>query len=249
MIARITALATALCTAQTLSAQEGGNLITAEVGIGPNAQPAYFGSDMMVMSPTGSFRLERLQLWGLTVGGEDTKGLGFGGSIRLVDKRDADEYDELEGLETVDASVELGGGLRYYGEGYSMFADLRYGVVGHESWVAEVGGDLIHEVSPKLTLRAGPRLFWGDDDYAQTYYGVSADESAASDFAAYDASGGLLGAGVQLTAMYKLQNDWGVTGTLRYDQLQGDAADSPITQSEDQFGVSVVLTRRVTVRF
>jgi outer membrane scaffolding protein for murein synthesis (MipA/OmpV family) len=108
---------------------------------------------------------------------------------------------------------------------------------------------VIYRPSDQLTLRAGPRIFWGSDDYAQTYFGVSDAESAASGFEAFDAGGGILRQGVKAEANYQFNDDWGLVGTIQYDQLRDDAADSPITQSEDQLTGSIVLTRKVTFGF
>ena len=246
---RMLSVICAICAGQVLAAQDTGNGISARIGIGPKVKPGYFGSDEMVVGPTGSFKLERLQLGGITIGGSEATGFGFGGSVRFVGERNADDFDELAGMDTIDASVELGGGMRYYGQGYSLFADLRYGVIGHESLVGEIGGDLIYQPSDQVTLRAGPRVFWGSDDYAQSYFGVTAEEAVTSSFAAYDASGGILSAGVKAEASYQFNDDWGLTGTLRYDQLRDDAADSPITQTTDQVSASVVITRKVTFGF
>jgi outer membrane scaffolding protein for murein synthesis (MipA/OmpV family) len=139
--------------------------------------------------------------------------------------------------------------LRFRQPSYDLFANLRYGVIGHETLMGEIGGDVIYRPTEQLTLRAGPRLIWGSDDYAQTYFGVSASESAASGFDAFDASGGILRQGVKAEATYQFNDDWGLIGTIRYDQLRDDAADSPITQSEDQLSGSIVLTRKVTFGF
>lgn len=249
MIFRTLGILGAICAGQTLAAQDTGNFISARIGIGPNVQPGYFGSDEMVVGPTGSFKLDRLQLGGLTVGGTEASGFGFRGSVRFIGERNAADFDELAGMDTIDTSVELGGGVRYYGAGYSLFADLRYGVIGHESLVGEIGGDLIYQATDQITLRAGPRLFWGSDDYAQTYFGVTADEAVTSSFNFFNASGGILSAGVKAEANYRFNADWGLTGTVRYDQLQGDATDSPIVRDSDQVSASVVLTRKVTFGF
>lgn len=243
----LTATATVIFAGQGLFAQENG--VSAHIGVGAQVKPGYFGADDLVTGPTGSFRLERLQFGGVTAGGNKAEGLGFGGSVRFIGERNADDFEELTGLDPIDASVELGGGLRYYGQGYSLFADVRYGVIGHGAFVGEVGGDLIYRPTEQITLRAGPRMFLGSDDYAQTYFGVTADESLASSFDAFDASGGMLSGGIKAEANYQFTDDWGVTGTLRYDQLRDDAADSPITQTTDQLSASVVITRRVTFGF
>ncbi len=245
---RIFSVVAAIAAAPAL-AQETGDGVTFRFGIGPQVGPEYFGAEDSNITPTGRFELERLQFGGQSFGGGDSTGLGFGGSVGFVGARDADDYSELEGLEDIDPSLELGGGLRFRQPAYDLFANLRYGVIGHESLVGEVGGDVIYRPTEQLTLRAGPRILWGSDDYAQTYFGVSDAESAASGFEAFDAGGGILRQGVKAEANYQFNDDWGLVGTIQYDQLRDDAADSPITQSEEQLTGSIVLTRKVTFGF
>ncbi|PUB13679.1 MipA/OmpV family protein [Yoonia sediminilitoris] len=244
---RIAILAVALMVPQTLFAQDADG-VTLRLGVGAKSKPEYPGADANNVGATGSFSIERFQFGDFGGGGGGT-GLGFGGSVRIVSERSAEEFDELTGLADVDTSIEVGGGLKYAQPGYKVFANLRYGVIGHESLVGEVGGDLIYRPSDQVTLSAGPRLFWGSDDYAQTYFGVTAEESSASAFDEFDAQGGFLSQGLKAEATYEFNEDWGVTGSIRFDRLQEDAASSPITQSEDQVTGSIVLTRRITFGF
>ena len=231
------------------AAQDQSNGVEFRFGLGPSFAPGYFGDEDIDPGVGAKFQLERLQFGSISRDGEGSYGLGFGGSLRFVGKRNADDFDELLGLEDIDPSLEIGGGLEFSAPDYEIFAKVRYGVIGHESFVAELGGDLIYRPSDQLTLSAGPRILLGDDDYAQTYFGVTAAEDAASSFDAFDARGGIMSAGAKAEATYAINNDWEVIGTLRYDQLRDDAADSPITQSDDQISGSLVLTRRITFGF
>lgn len=122
-------------------------------------------------------------------------------------------------------------------------------MTGHEAFVADAGADLTTALMPQLSLAAGPRVLWGDDTYAQTYFGISPDEAAASAFDSYDPQGGLISAGIQASATYAVNDDWQVIGTIRYDRLQDDAADSPLVQSDDQTTASLVVTRRFSFSF
>ena len=98
----------------------------------------------------------------------------------------------------------------------------------------------------RLTMSAGPRVLLSDDSYAQTYFGVSDADGFGPDF---DAQGGLISAGAQAKATYEINDDWQLIGKITYDRLQADAADSPITQADDQLSGSLVLTRRITFGF
>ncbi len=232
------------------SAQDSANSVEFRFGLGPSLAPGYFGDEDLDPGVSPKFQLEQFRLGGVSFGGGDAQyGLGFDGSFRFIGAREADEFSELEGLDDIDPSLEIGGGLEFTGPNYELFAKLRYGVIGHESFVAEFGSDLYYRPTDQLTFKAGPRVLVGDDDFAQTYFGVSAAESAASSFDAFDAGGGMISAGAKAEATYAINDDWEVIGTLKYEKLQEDAADSPITQSDEQISGSIVLTRRITLGF
>jgi len=225
---------------------------------GISAAPTYFGSDTYEVGPDFSLGFQFLRLpGGRTVGSQDPNNVRYGfaprGSLRIVSERSTSESPELAGLNDIDLSVELGMGLGYTQRNFEAFGVARYGVVGHESWVGEFGADVIARPSDRLTLTAGPRLFLGDDTYSATYFGVTAAESAASggSFAAFAATGGALSAGFEVGMTYALNDNWGLSGALRYDRLLGDAADSPITAqgSADQFSVRLGLVRKITFDF
>ncbi|TKA97870.1 MipA/OmpV family protein [Cereibacter changlensis] len=217
--------------------------------------PAYFGSDDYEARPDLAFSLNALRLGGFALGSNDPaalrEGFGLRGSLRYIGERSSDDHDELTGLEDVERALELGLGMSYAARNYELFADMRYGVVGHEALVGELGGNLIFHPSDRLTLSGGPRLQLGSSKFADTYFGVSAAESVASggDLSAFDAGGGLLGAGIEVEANYALNDRWGIEAAATWTRLQNDAADSPITQDEDQYGVRIGLTRRVTFGF
>lgn len=238
----------ALCCPSFAFAQSG-NEVGVTFGLGVKSAPSYFGADSNSFGPTGSFALEQLDYNGLSLGSGEASGFGIGGSLRFIGAREASENRELQGLNDIDATLELGGGLRYGLPGFNAFANLRYGIGGHESLVADFGGDFIHQITPQWELRAGPRALWGSEDYAQTYFGVTEAESISSDFAQYDADAGFVSAGLAASLTYQMTPDWGVVGKIRYDQLQGDAADSPIVQSDDQVTAGILITRRVNFRF
>lgn len=228
-----------LLAATTASAQDG-NYVSFNLGLGVASGPAYFGSDTAETGVTGSFANPNMSVGSLAFGqGSDSYGLGMTGSFRIISARTAAAYPELAGLPDVDLSIEAGGGLTYTTENALVYAVGRYGVIGHESFVGEIGSDYILQPTDSTELRVGPRLFFGDDDYAATYF--SAD--------AYSAKGGMLSRGIQASAAYNFDENWGVVGTVNYDQLLNDAATSPIAQTTDQFGVSLIVTRKVTWSF
>ncbi|SDY83185.1 Outer membrane scaffolding protein for murein synthesis, MipA/OmpV family [Jannaschia faecimaris] len=261
---RLTLAAVALtASSAAATAQDLGATVFSSQGQGPAlgftlrggvaTAPEYFGSDEQEIGPALGAELNYLRLGGFTFGNPDPlyqrRGLSFGGSFRYIGSRDDADSPELAGLNDVDTSVELGGGLRYSTENFSTFGDIRYGVIGHESFVAEAGADVILRPTDRFSLRAGPRVLFGDSDYASTYFGVTAAEAGASGFTRFDASGGLLSAGVEFGAAYRINDNWGIDATINYDKLQNDAADSPITRDDEQVSASIGFTRRFTLGF
>ena len=230
------------------------------IGVGAQSKPTYFGSDTVETGVTGSFGLDRLTFGALDIGGaQDPNGFGFKGGFRYIGERSADDDTALAGLADVDAALELGGGVayKYLPDGTSQnwgnyaFAEVRSGVLGHESVVAEVGADLFYAPNANLDFRAGPRLFGAAGEYAGRYFGVTDEEAAASSFDAFDATGGLLSRGVEASVSYDFNSDWGVVGSVTYEEFLDDAADSPIVQqgSTDQVSLSVVVTRALEFNF
>ena len=241
-------LAAALSILPITAQADSGLGLSFAAGVGGQVAPEYFGSDDYRLGPTGGFDFGHLRIGRLEFGDPDPDAvtLGFAprGSFRLIGERDASDHAELAGLEDIDLSVELGGGIGYRSDGFLAFADVRYGVIGHESWVAELGADAIFRPRPDVTVTLGPRLLWGSEDYADTYFGVSPAEAALSGFGPYAPDAGLVSAGLELGASYRFAPDWSLDGTIRWDRLVGDAADSPIVEDEDGVKVSLVLMRR-----
>lgn len=222
---------------------------------GAAVAPDYFGSDDYAVGPDFAFSLDHLRLGGFSIGSPDPhfEATGFAprGSFRYIGERSASDSPELSGLNDVDASLEIGLGLGYNQRHYRAFADARYGVIGHESWVGELGADLILYPTDRSTLWVGPRVQIGSERYTATYFGVTAAEAGASGLPAFAPDGGVVSAGLELGMTYEINDRWGVEWAVTYDRLMGDAADSPITGlgSEDQFGARIGLTRRFSLDF
>lgn len=249
MLYRPLTVLTLLLVPAIAAAQDEAKGISFRFGIGPGAEPGYFGDDDTDAGVAFKFELERLEFGPFSRDGTRDLGFGFGGSVRFIGERSSDDFEELEGLDDIDPSLEVGGGLEYNAQDYEVFAKLRYGIVGHESFVAELGGDVLYRPSEDWVIKAGPRVLLGDDDYAQTYFSVSDAEGAASSFDAFDARGGIISTGAKAEATYSISDNWEVVGTLEYEMFQEDAADSPLTESDDQISGSLVLTRRITFGF
>jgi MipA family protein len=240
----------------TLDAANPDLVVSVRAGI--EVSPAYLGSDQYEVGPDAAVRVDLLRFPnGFTFGSGQTvgyrTGLGLRGTARYIPRRTTSNYDELEGLGNIPWTFEAGLGLGYEQRNYRVFADVRYGLIGTNAWVGDVGADAIAYPIAGLTLTLGPRLNFSDNRFTETYFGVTNSEAAASggNFSAYDASGGLTSAGVTFGARYLFNERWGLEGAATWDRLLNDAADSPITSqgSADQYSVKFGLTRRISLDF
>jgi outer membrane scaffolding protein for murein synthesis (MipA/OmpV family) len=237
-----------------LTATDPDIVLTVRAGVA--VSPSYLGSDDYELGPDLAARVDYVRFPnGFEYGSSRSVGFrtgwGVRGSFRYLGSRDSKEKDALEGIDNVDWSAEAGLGIGYEQRNYRVFTDVRYGVIGHNAWVGEIGADGITYPVDGLTLTLGPRLEFGSDRFASTYFGVSSSESTASGLDAFDAKGGLLAAGVELGGRYRFNERWGVEGAATWDRLLNDAADSPITAtgSEDQYGVRLGITRSISLDF
>jgi MipA family protein len=226
------------------------------IGLGAAIAPDYFGAGTTGIGPAGAFSVQGLVLpGGFGIGSESAlptdPGFGLRGAFRFVSSRQVSDYAELQGLDDVDAAVELGLGLFQITEQSRVYGEIRRGFGGHEGWVAEAGVDAILRPTDQLVLTAGPRVHWGDAAFVDTYFGVTDTEAARSRYSSFGPDGGLVSLGIELNARYDFRNGWGLHGTLGWRQLQGDAARSPITEagSRDQAGARLIVTRSLSLRF
>ncbi len=217
--------------------------------------PDYPGADDYELGPDlgftfGSLSWGRLNV-GQGIGTEPATGLSFRGAFRFIGERDSSDHAELAGLDDIDPAVELGFGTVYRERNWQAFGELRHGIGGHEGFTGTLGADLILRPTERFTLLAGPRVNFGDDDYAGTYFGVTPAEAATSAYSAYDPDGGALAAGIEVQGTYTINDRWAVEGAVSYERLLNDAADSPITQSgsEDQWRMRLGLSRTFNLRF
>lgn len=220
---------------------------------GVGAAPEYLGSDDLEAVPDIGFSFGALRLGGIDIGNGvravPDNGLSVIGAFRVIGSRDAEDSPELAGLDDIDTAVELGLGLKYQQTNWMAFGEVRKGVTGHSAVTGTLGADYILRPNDRWLITAGPRVSFGDDDFAQKYFGVPVGTTSA--FAPYAATGGALGAGVEVSGTYFIDDKWALEGAISYEKLLGDAADSPITLngSEDQWRLRLGLSRAFTLNF
>lgn len=235
----------ALLTTPVLAAEQSeGNVLT--LGGGVDVAPRYSGSDKSRVSAAQvvDYAMEN----GFFI--STTRGVGYGNNIGNLDYSAAVSYrtgrkdkdvssdsissgsDYLRGMGDIKGSAIVVPGLEY------KVTDWLHLQLQAEVPVSERdNGEAVHfgiisplYISPKNEVTLALTSSWGSDKYMQTYYGVSAVQSATSGFARHDAGAGIYAYSLNLDWTHRLTSRWSVLAAAGVTQLAGDAADSPIVQ-------------------
>ncbi len=221
-----------------------------DLRFGARLAPDYMGSNDYRLFPSGSINFARRGTQPGFGAPDDGASLGLIGGAqwsagltgRLRGPRDND--NDLKGFDKVDWAAEGGVFATYWPRDWlRVRGELRRGVGGHQSWIADLGSDLVWREGP-LVASLGPRLSWADKDFARTYFSVTPAEADRSPFglAPYAPDGPALAAGLTASAEYSLNRHWNLVAAARYRRALGDIADSPIVAdlgSPDQFSASL----------
>ena len=95
-----------------------------------------------------------------------------------------------------------------------------------------------------LLLSVGPGVTWANATYTRTFFGVNAQESAASGLPQYATGSGVRDVHFNVNATYKFNSHWSANAAAVIGRLEKSAAGSPITQRRlDLNGMASVLYR------
>lgn len=211
------------------------------LGAGAQLRPEYEGANSYDVGPMPIFGLT-FKVNPFTGQASSDTGFGIRPAFRYIAKRDGS--GELAGLDDVDAAFELGLNLSWTEQMWRVFVEGRQGFGGHSGQIFDLGADAILRPYAGVTASFGPRVSFATGDYVETYFDVTAAESAASGgrFAAYSGDAGLKSYGVGGRIDYELTPEWLVRLDASYSRLASDLADSPIvreTGSPNQFTVGL----------
>lgn len=156
---------------------------------------------------------------------------------------------QADGLKDIPWGAEVGGFMEFYPtDWFRLRTEIRHGIRAHSGIIGEVAGDAFYDVTPAIRVSGGPRLSFASKKYFNTYYGINAQESAASGLSAYAPDGGgLASAGVGGAVTWLATDKITTSLYAEYAKLQGKAARSSLVRergSRDQLTVGVSATYR-----
>ncbi len=190
--------------------QEGAPRLRAALGAGIAVAPTFPGSD------------------------------GYRAHLAPAIGRDESDDPHLQGLGNVDRTWRGGAFAVYFREGYLARGSISTDIAGHhQGTLARFDVYARRPFGEGIVLFAGPGITWGDRNYTQTFFGVTAAQSASSGLPQFDAGAGIGSARLSAGAIYRLAPRWRLLSSYSYARLTGDAGSSPITESRNQHFVAV----------
>lgn len=162
--------------------------------------------------------------------------------------RDEDDADRLDGLGDVDGGLVAGGFVAFRMGLLKPFLSYHHQVTGDDTGgLARLGVEARLPMFERFKVVATGGVTWADDDYMQSYFGVTAAQNAASGLAVFDAEAGVKDVFLGLAADVPIAERWSLKLSGRYTHLLGDAADSPIVETESQWQGGIGVTYRFSV--
>jgi outer membrane scaffolding protein for murein synthesis (MipA/OmpV family) len=162
--------------------------------------------------------------------------------------REESDSSTLSGLGDVDGGLVFGGYAAYRFGFATPFVSYSHQVTGDDT-----GGLLRFGVEAPVTMIGGVKMTgqigatYADDDYMDAFFSVNAAQAALSPLGAYDAEAGVKDVYIGFNADVPLDDRWTVKLLGEYSRLIGDAGDSPIVESENQFFGGLGLTYKFTI--
>jgi outer membrane protein len=210
------------------------------VTLGGRAQTAvpYEGAGYNIFVPVPSISLRRPGRPERPQFADDTPGisvistgwLSMGPVLMLRGERNT--HGDRTGLNNVPFAVEPGLFVTLWPTDWlRLRVTERRGVRGDHGWTGDAALDLAGKAG-RWTATIGPRVGWGDQNYMQTYFGVTPAEAAASPIidTPYSPSGGLRYLGAYAGLGYRFDAHWKSWANVSVHRLASGPADSPIVR-------------------
>jgi outer membrane scaffolding protein for murein synthesis (MipA/OmpV family) len=156
-------------------------------------------------------------------------------SYDFIKPRKESDDSHLRGLGDIDRTAHASVFVNYTVAWLTARSSVSTDIGGkHQGTTATV--DLEAKYSPieRLTLTAGPGLTWASSQYEQTYYGVTATQSAQSGLRQYSPKSGISSVRFSVGSSYRLTDHWNVGARVTASNLRGNAGNSPVVEKKDQ---------------
>lgn len=119
--------------------------------------------------------------------------------------------------------------------------DVRQALGGYDGIVGDISVYLPVTGSTHYFVLVGPSVTYGNEPFMRQFFGVSAEQAAATGTQAYNAESGIKSYSLGSNATWLINDHWRLNGTVAITRLIGDAANSPTTARKTQYGFALSL--------
>jgi len=164
--------------------------------------------------------------------------LQIGTVTGYITKRDQDDGPLLRGLGDIDGGLVLGAYSGFTLGAFEFDAAILEKVTGDDSgYELRFGVETTQQLTDRTRIVARVGTTFASQDYMQTYFGVTAAQAQASKVGlpAYYTDAGIKDVYLELGSTVDLSERWLLKAGGRYGRLLGEAADSPLVETENQF--------------
>lgn len=251
---RATLMAALLCSVAffvtapaAIAAENSTENVSLTVGAAALVRPTYMGSDRYKVAPLPLVSMTYHD-W-LSAGPTGLSAYWHAGALKLgggltfsgkrTDKNSNNLFEQgderLRGMGSINAAA-----------GVDLFADYDAGFIDvqmkatkflgsdNNGVTIDFNGTVPVALGQHLRLLPTAGLTWASNSYMQTFFGVTAAQAAASQFAAFKAESGIRDMHAGISAQYWFTRNWFVTAGTTMTYLANDAADSPLRYARGQ---------------
>jgi len=215
------------------------------LGAGAEARPLYDGSELSRVQggPVINIRYDDIAFVsvGEGVGVNVLRGENYRAGVVLgydLGRRVEDDLGHLRGLGDIERAPVVKLFVSYaISKEFPLVlrGDVRQIIGGADGMVADVGVYMaLPGSSRRFIMFAGPSISYAAHRYLQKEFGVTAAQSLASGYPAYDAHAGTNAVGFGFCATWFMTDHWLINLDTAVDQLLGSARESPIAQQTVQ---------------
>jgi MipA family protein len=229
---------------------------TVILGAGAAIRPTFEGSDRYFVTPVPLVSVTYNDMISLDTSGASaywrSGGLQIGGGLTYnLGRRQGGNSlftpgdERLNGLGDIPAAPGLRAFANYTLGPVVLGTTLtKFLAEGNNGLLIDALVEMPYRLSDRTTLTG--RLFatWADQNYMQTWFGVTPAQSFSSGYVAYQASAGIKNVGLGISLRHQLSASWLLSAEARVTRLTGAADGSPITVSDVNTGVLVLLGYR-----
>lgn len=159
------------------------------------------------------------------------------GLSALLDPGRDDDSKHIRRIGDTDMTALAGGFISYENGPVFARAQLHNDILNeYNGYRGEIGAGIKGNLKPDVVGMLETTARYGSENHNEEYFGVTARQSAANGrLARFNADNGFYQWGLGGVLQYNVTPGIFVQGQARYDRMIGDAADSPISKSNNQY--------------